>query len=504
MAIIAAMPRAIGLNRRLARVALATFIGGAILFDGSASSAQRVGGQRFDPSSSEDGVLGTEGADRRRQLEPYLALWLAYTNDPVVVTDNGGDEIGAVVDHVLSAHLAASINLVAGLEVGLAMPVSLFKSGDDAVATQLGIDDQGGTALGDLQLRAGYRFYLSYRAHLAIHLGVLLPTSPAGDVLSLGFGVRPTLAFLYGFDFMDLLFNVSYLYRADEQLADFDGGMELGARMAARIGLDETWDTSVVAEVGMSTQLADFFGPAGTPVEARGGLEHWLSRHWRVGAFGGAGIGPGVGAPDFRVGLHIAYGTQPRRPRIEPLPGDEDADGIRDEDDECPYDPEDRDGFEDDDGCPDEDNDGDGILDVDDACPNEPESMDGIADDDGCPDRIRVEGSLITTFEPVQFRSESAEILRESHPMLREVASVMRANPDMDIRVEGHTDSTGDDDYNMRLSQQRAESVRRFIISQGIDGSRIEAEGHGETRPIASNDTAEGRRQNRRVEFHIN
>jgi outer membrane protein OmpA-like peptidoglycan-associated protein len=73
----------------------------------------------------------------------------------------------------------------------------------------------------------------------------------------------------------------------------------------------------------------------------------------------------------------------------------------------------------------------------------------------------------------------------------------------MAIRVEGHTDSEGDDDYNMTLSQRRADSVRRFIAGEGIDESRLEAVGRGETRPLASNATPQGRRRNRRVEFHI-
>ena len=87
--------------------------------------------------------------------------------------------------------------------------------------------------------------------------------------------------------------------------------------------------------------------------------------------------------------------------------------------------------------------------------------------------------------------------------MLNEVAGVMRSNPDMNIRVEGHTDSAGDEDYNLQLSQERAASVRAFLLQSGIEEGRVESEGLGETRPVASNDTDRGRRENRRVEFHI-
>jgi outer membrane protein OmpA-like peptidoglycan-associated protein len=358
-------------------------------------------------------------------------------------------------------------------------------------------------ALGDLSIRVAYRFRLSYTTSLALHVPVLIPTSSSGNVLALGFGVRPTVAFVHGFGPVDLVANVSFLIREDQTAVDYDGGHELGLRLAFRIGLDREWYTALLLEAGTSTAVTDFFAPAVTPAEARGGVEHWFGDHWRLSGFVGAGMGPGVGAPDFRAGVGLAFGDKPRRPRIEPLPGDEDADGVLDENDPCPYDPEDRDGFEDDDGCPDEDNDQDGILDDEDQCPIEPETINGLSDEDGCPDQIRIEGSQITTFEPVQFRTNSDEILEPSHEMLREVARVMEANPDMAIRVEGHTDSEGEDEYNLELSRRRAESVRQFIVDEGIDEGRIDSEGFGETRPIASNDTPQGRRKNRRVEFHI-
>ena len=467
------------------------------------ASAQQLGGQRFVPASSEDGVLGTEGAERRRQLAPYATLWLTYALDPVVVLDEMGEEAGPLIEHLLAAHLVASINLFAGLDVGVAAPFALVQSGDDAVADQAGIARPGGAAVGDLELRLAYRLHVAHATSLALHLPILLPTASEDDLLSLGLGVRPTLALQQGFDPLDLTVNLSYLIRGEERAIDYRGGDELGLRLALRAGLDDTWHTALLGEVGMVTQTADFFSAAGTPVEVRVGLEHWFSRHWRLAGFLGTGLSTGVGAPDLSVGVGLTFGEKPRRPRIVPLPGDRDADGILDDRDRCPDDPEDADGFADEDGCPDDDNDGDGILDVDDQCPNEPETFDDIADDDGCPDRLRVEGTLITTFEPVQFRTNSDEILPESHAMLREVASIMESNPDMQIRVEGHTDSQGDDDSNMQLSQRRADSVRRFIAAEGIQESRLESEGLGETRPVADNGTAEGRRKNRRVEFHI-
>ena len=447
-------------------------------------------------------MLGTEGADARERFRPYVALHAGYALDPIVLRDANGDEVGPVVQHLVSAHLVGTVNLFAGFEVGLAAPMTLYASGDDAIARQAGLPDPQGAAMGDLQLRMAYRLQLSWRSSLALHLPIRFPTSPDDDLMSLGFGVKPTLAFLHGFDHVDLLFNLAYLYRSDEQELDFDGGQELEARVAARIGIDEHWNTSVVAELGVATQVNDFFSGAGTPAEGRVGLEHWLNPSWRIGGFVGTGLSRGVGAPDFRAGVHIAFGVQPRRPRLHTTEGDKDGDGIPDEDDRCPEDPEDLDGFEDDDGCPDEDNDSDGYLDVDDPCPDDPETEGGLSDD-GCPDRVVLEEGGLVLLQPVQFQTNSDEILDESEPLLDEIAEVMRRHPELRIRVEGHTDAIGPPDHNLELSQRRAESVRRHLIGEGIDEGRLEAHGYGETRPIATNRSREGRLQNRRVEFKI-
>jgi OOP family OmpA-OmpF porin len=110
---------------------------------------------------------------------------------------------------------------------------------------------------------------------------------------------------------------------------------------------------------------------------------------------------------------------------------------------------------------------------------------------------------LITTFEPVRFKTNSAEIEPSSHAMLSEIANVMKANPGMEIHVAGHADAQGDEEYNLELSEQRSQSVRTFIISQGVEDGRIDAKGYGEELPVADNETRRGRRVNRRVEFHI-
>jgi OOP family OmpA-OmpF porin len=179
---------------------------------------------------------------------------------------------------------------------------------------------------------------------------------------------------------------------------------------------------------------------------------------------------------------------------------DNDLDGIADAGDRCPMEPEDRDGFQDADGCPELDNDGDSIPDTSDRCPNEP----GPVDEQGCPRVYRdveVTSTGIVIRQTIYFELNRAVIRSVSFPILDTVAQVMRDFPDIAVEVQGHTDSQGRDDYNMRLSQERAEAVRQYLINQGIDGSRMTARGYGETRPIDSNRSAAGRGRNRRVEF---
>jgi outer membrane protein OmpA-like peptidoglycan-associated protein len=179
---------------------------------------------------------------------------------------------------------------------------------------------------------------------------------------------------------------------------------------------------------------------------------------------------------------------------------DNDVDGIADESDRCANDPEDPDGFQDEDGCPDRDNDADTLLDVNDQCPNEP----GPVDERGCPrvyQDVEVTATAIRINQKIFFEFDRAVIRPVSFPILDTVAQVLRDYPDISVEIQGHTDSQGNDAYNERLSQSRAESVREYLINKGIDAGRLTARGYGEARPIDSNRTSAGRANNRRVEF---
>ncbi|MDO8368279.1 MAG: thrombospondin type 3 repeat-containing protein [Saprospiraceae bacterium] len=209
-----------------------------------------------------------------------------------------------------------------------------------------------------------------------------------------------------------------------------------------------------------------------------------------------------------------------------PEPKDSDGDGFMDDTDPCPTEPgpingcpqakeakdRDRDGVADDqDPCPDNagtiggcpDSDGDNVADNVDKCPNTA----GTAANFGCPEEKKeitaVREKLATAARAVQFESAKAILKDASYDVLDEVVAIMRQNGSYSLSISGYTDNVGEDEENLKLSQDRAKACYDYLIFRGIKADRIRYTGFGEARPIASNDSNEGREQNRRVEFEL-
>ena len=175
---------------------------------------------------------------------------------------------------------------------------------------------------------------------------------------------------------------------------------------------------------------------------------------------------------------------------------DTDGDGLLDKDDKCPYNA----GPAKNQGCPYVDTDGDGVLDKDDNCVNVP----GTVENHGCPEVKEEEQEIINTaFENLEFETSKAIIKQESYESLEALAELLIKKPDWRIKVAGHTDSQGAAQTNLILSKKRAEAVKAFLVSRGVAEDRIIVQYFGETKPIADNNTAEGRQKNRRVEMEI-
>lgn len=183
---------------------------------------------------------------------------------------------------------------------------------------------------------------------------------------------------------------------------------------------------------------------------------------------------------------------------------DNDGDGIEDDIDRCPLEAEDEDEFQDTDGCPDPDNDGDGIEDANDQCPAEPETANGFEDDDGCPDVLpEAVKKFSGEIEGIRFLLGSAEIRKSSNRVLDAAAAVFLEYKDLRFEIQGHTDNTGTRERNATLSQERANSVKSYLVAKGIAADRIVSKGYGQDAPVADNDTPKGREANRRVEFKL-
>jgi OOP family OmpA-OmpF porin len=180
---------------------------------------------------------------------------------------------------------------------------------------------------------------------------------------------------------------------------------------------------------------------------------------------------------------------------------DSDGDGVVDDADQCPATPpgtvvNSR-------GCPDQDSDGDGVMDSQDLCPNTAPGQN--VDTVGCPILFVVEQGVRQplVLKGVQFRSGRSALTDESFAALDEVAASLLAHPEVRIEIGGHTDNTGRRSVNMRLSRERANAVKAYLARKGVDPGRMVAVGYGPDQPIASNDTPEGRAQNRRVELKV-
>jgi outer membrane protein OmpA-like peptidoglycan-associated protein len=226
---------------------------------------------------------------------------------------------------------------------------------------------------------------------------------------------------------------------------------------------------------------------------------------------------------DVNFGVEFVLGGSRRRSDEKLVvgpPRDRDGDGIPDAIDKCPDRPEDFDGFEDDDGCPDIDNDNDRVLDIADKCPHEAENLNGFQDDDGCIDAIPPEvDALRGTIEGLLY-GEGETVVRDSaQRSIDRIVKTMMLHPSIKLVIVGHTDDREAKSFAAppeegqpapdletiasELSRARAEAVRQAIVAGGIPAGRLVVDGMGAEEPVADNATPKGRLANRRVELKL-
>ena len=178
---------------------------------------------------------------------------------------------------------------------------------------------------------------------------------------------------------------------------------------------------------------------------------------------------------------------------------DTDGDGTIDQRDRCPRDA----GPKDNQGCPEEDSDGDGIIDKIDKCKYEV----GVAENNGCPkvvdNTLELEAKLMQLANSVLFISGSDMYYTKYEEKLDEIASLMKSHNNLKFQIRGHTDNVGPEEGNLKLSLARVNKILNYLVSKGINQFNLNVEGLGESEPLESNNTAEGRAKNRRVEIKI-
>jgi OOP family OmpA-OmpF porin len=316
----------------------------------------------------------------------FVGLSLNYQRHPYIITASDGSMNYAtnIVDSQWTSELTAAMGLFGRYQAGLALPFTLYLAGDDVDA--MGLPNGGRlteSGIGNLRLE-GKALIATLGEDdeytIAVSAGLSLPTGKNDSRPFLSDKtVTGRLKAIAAADFgkVRAAANVGLLLRESSHYFATEVGHQLLYGAAAAYPVDRRVDLilEVFGRSGL-TQFTSFYSDV-NPFETDIAARYAVNGMWSITAGGGRGFGNGIGAPDLRLFAMAAFSPDYR---------DRDHDGVYDVNDKCPDEPEDRDGFQDQDGCPDPDNDFDGIPDVKDKCPNEPEDVDQFEDDDGCPE----------------------------------------------------------------------------------------------------------------------
>ena len=548
------------LGRRRRRSAAALLGAGLVLLPGAvrADPTRNIQLTVFDPApSTSRSSLQLQSADVGASGD-FVAMAIAsYASNPLVLGTVQND------DPVVRARTGLSIGgayaFGHGLEAGLRMPF-FTQSGETVPVGTFGVPPASGTARGDLTVHVKARAFRSSRLTLGLGLAVTLPTATdsqfaGSDKASLRSLALVTIAASPN---LTLHINAGGVFRTKATFANIEqrsgaaGGVGASLRISAPFSVSlEAFGEVIPSGYHAEPAPGDTMGATSnlTTIEALAAARYQVARTFAITVGGGRGVTSGIGAPDLRGVVMIAYvptahgparhqviATEPPidpsvadrdhdripdavdkcpddpedRDGFEDTDGcpdpDNDKDGVPDEADKCPLEPEDRDGFEDSDGCPDPDNDKDGIPDATDKCPNEPEKINGVDDNDGCPDageplvmstpdRLELVQSVVFTGSTISPSSANA---------LGQLAATLRARTDIvRLRITAHVQPSKSRDNDQALSEQRAAAVRDWLLNWGIANSRLEIRGLGGTKPLVRPTTKGAAQVNERIELLI-
>ena len=460
--------------------------------------------QPFRPTVGPRDLIIVPQTQPMAHLSVALGGYLSFSLDPLVLLRQDGQRAATLVSNRVEFDVMAAFGLFDWFEVGLVLPLVAYQSGGNT-----GIEGQDGsippTALGDLALvtKVPILRRLAYAPGLGAALGlrVNFPTGSQQAFASDGtYTYNPTALIDYRFKGGYLIASqIGVLFRPTRRFLDLTVGSVFTASLGGEIPMVRRYGLTAVGGAYVNVPFSrPSDGKFQIPAEVMLGLR-WYSSigvTWTTGL--NFGIDCGFGIPQFRVFLAGVW--TPLKTRewqaiqdFKKPPDDPDGDGLIGDKDRCPDEPGPPDNF----GCPIRDTDRDGIPDHLDPCP----TLAGKYG--GCP-RVYTSRNKIRVMERIYFATDQDVILPESFSVLEEVGEIVKQHPEwLEILVEGHTDVRASDAYNLDLSQRRAASVMRYLLSQGVEPSRLRAQGYGRSRPVADNKTEEGMALNRRVEFTI-
>jgi len=335
--------------------------------------SDRLGIERFRIATDRAGLLDVEWAGVPDHLTWSVGVLAGFAHDPLVVYDQQMDAVEAVVDGRVTTTLVGSLALWNRLAIGASLDVIGYQDG----STTLSMRSLPGGGLGDGRLVAKLQLVTTERWQVALVPALVIPGGDArGYLREAGIAFSPALAVAGTFGRLRGALNAGYHLKPRVETAGLVSDDEAFARIGAGLTLGDV--DAPAAELWWSTSLATPIADRATnqvAVEMLAGGVRQLTSAVAVFAAGGVGLDNGFGTPGWRALAGV---------RFEQATGERDHDGIHGAADRCPLETEDRDGLQDDDGCPDPDN-GDGVADAHDRCP-EPEDKDGFQDGDGCPD----------------------------------------------------------------------------------------------------------------------
>jgi OOP family OmpA-OmpF porin len=472
---------------------------------------------RFEPAGGGSDWFSLESLDFRGHLRPAAGLVGDLALKPLVLYDAAGHEVASIVSQQAIVHADVALVLWSRVRVDFNAPLSVVHDGTAVTQGDTSYMPPTSEPLGDLRLGVDVRLFGEAHDPVTVAVGgqVFLPTGHESAFTSDG-GLRLWPHLLLAGEAGPFVWAARLGYHVRPPLAKCGCSLQPGDELTGGVALGFRLLPTLLAgaEVYASTpaQGGEFGKGVASPIEGLLGVHVAVARDWNVGG----GVAPGtdgVGSPAWRFVASLQYWPAfaepvaaappppppPPPPPAPPLPAPPKPVPPK----PAPPKPAPPKPLAPPPPPPPSDRDGDGVVDSEDACPDKPGPRNNDPVRNGCP-VVRIEGGQIVIREQVKFKTDSAVILKESNYILEAVVKVLAENPEIKkLRVEGHTDTQGKPKANKKLSQRRAASVVKWLVKHGIKKRRLTSVGYGQERPIATNNTDEGRRDNRRVEFHI-